>query len=107
MSIGRAVGRTSASASTGSRPGPSATAGRQGVGVVFGSWSVAFDESGVCRAEDSRDGGRQIFCRAEGRAEGRSSPSIEGRSSPSRAEDRSSAGRKVGRHLQSGRQGDG
>ena len=34
---------------------------------------MASDESGVCRAEDGRDGGRQIFCRAEGRAEGRSS----------------------------------
>ena len=63
VSIGRAVGRTSASASAGSRPGPSATAGRQGVGVVVGGRSVASDESGVCRAEDSRDGGRQIFCR--------------------------------------------
>ena len=68
------VGRTSASTSAGSRPGPSATAGRQDVGVVVGGRSVASDESGVCRALT--------------KAEGRSSAGIEGRYSPSRAEDR-------------------
>ena len=54
---------------------------------------MASDESGVCRALT--------------KVEGRSSAGIEGRSSPSQAEDRFSAGRKVGRRLQSGREGGG